>query len=353
MKKTIYKIRPLATLTVCLVISLLMLRGVAFAQKDSTAIKADTTAVSEDSTEAPAKVKKIKPVKNTFESVWIIDNQTVMVPVKGTFEMDIMHRFGTVNKGYSDFWGFFAPSNMRLAADYAPIQNLYLGVGITKSNMLWDASAKYSIFTQTPKKYPVSLTFYTDMAYDTRDDEDNSMFKYATHRFSFFNQILIARKVNEKLSLQVGPNLSHQNSVNGFYTKNDSTGQDIFTEMKHDHFAVAFSGRYKLTEGTSVMLNYDQPVTKHAINNPNPNLSLGFEFTTSNHTFQLFIGNYSYLNPQRNNLFNQNSPFPYNDQTKTHANRYADNPDTTEDESTRVKGGQFVIGFNITRLWNY
>lgn len=37
-------------------------------------------------------VKEIKPVKNTFESIWAIDQQTVLVPVKGTFEMDFQHR---------------------------------------------------------------------------------------------------------------------------------------------------------------------------------------------------------------------------------------------------------------------
>src|SRR4051812_38416698 len=104
-----------------------------------------------DSTAAPEEIKpaKPKPVKHTFESVWIIDNQTVMVPVKKTFEMDIMHRFGTVDKGYEDFWGFFAPANIRLAVNYAPINKLFIGVGITKSNMLWDANAKYSIISQT------------------------------------------------------------------------------------------------------------------------------------------------------------------------------------------------------------
>ena len=63
--------------------------------------------------EAP-KTTKAKPVKNTFQSVWIIDNQTVLVPIKGTLEMDIMHRFGTWDKGYEDFWGLFASSNIRL-----------------------------------------------------------------------------------------------------------------------------------------------------------------------------------------------------------------------------------------------
>ena len=84
-----------------------VVRGICFGgvllMMNTTIFAQDTTAV-EEVTEAPAKAK---PVKNTFQSVWIIDNQTVMVPVKGTLEMDIMHRFGTWNKGYDDLWGFF------------------------------------------------------------------------------------------------------------------------------------------------------------------------------------------------------------------------------------------------------
>ena len=295
--------------------------------------------LAQDSTEAappPATPAKIKPVKNTFQSIWIIDNQTVMVPVKGTFEMDIMHRFGTIDKGYENFWGFFAPSNIRLAVTYAPINKLNLGIGITKDHMLWDASAKYSLITQTKRKYPVSVSFYTDMAYDTRKDADGSIFKYQSQRMLFFHQLIIARKINDKLSVQVAPSISHQNSVNGYYTKNDSTGKSIFTDMKHNHFAVAVSARYKLTEITSVLFNYDQPITKHATNNPSPNLSLGLEFNTSNHSFQLFLGNYSTLSQPRNNLYNENNAFKYS------------NPD-----GTKVSGNKFLIGFNITRLWNY
>jgi len=292
----------------------------------------DSTAVAEI-TAAP---KKVKPVKNTFQSIWIIDNQTVMVPVKGTFEMDIMHRFGTVQKGYDDFWGFFSPSNIRLGVTYSPINKLNLGIGITKSNMLWDVSAKYSIIAQTKGKYPVSVTYYGNVAYATLKDKDKSIFKYTTQRISFFNQLIIARKVTDKLSVQIAPSVSHQNAVSGYYTKNDSTGTAIFKNMKFDHFAIAVSGRYQLTNVTSLLINYDQPITTHATNNPNPNLSFGFEFNSSGHTFQLFMGNYSLLNQQRNNLYNTNSPFDY-----------------TQADGTKVKGGAFLIGFNITRLWNW
>lgn len=317
------------SLPLILLACLLMVQGTLWAQDDTTAV----TVVEEEQTE---EVAKVKPVKNTFQSVWIIDNQTVMVPVKGTFEMDIMHRFGVVDKGYEDFWGFFAPSNIRLGFSYVPIKNLNVGLGITKSNMLWDGSVKYSIITQTPKKYPVSVTYYGNMAWDTRKDEDNSLFKYYTDRFSYFNQIIIARKVTDKLSVQVAPSHSHQNWVYGYYKPVDSVNKVIANEMDHNHFALAISARYKLTDVTSIMFNYDQPLTRHDTNNPNPNVSFGLEFNTSSHSFQVFMGNYFYLNPQRNNLFNHNSPFSYDDVN-----------------GNEIKGGKFLIGFNITRLWNY
>ena len=317
-------------LPVLLLAFLLLLQGTLRAQDDTTEVVSEEPVVEEEA--AP----KVKPVKNTFNSVWIIDNQTVMVPVKGTFEMDIMHRFGVIDKGYDDFWGFFAPSNIRLGFSYVPIKNLNVGLGITKSNMLWDANVKYAIITQTPTKYPVSVTYYGNVAWDTRKDEDESIFRYYTDRFSFFNQLIIARKVTDKFSVQVAPSHSHQNWVYGYYKPVDSVTKEIAKEMKHDHFAVALSARYQLTPVTAVLVNYDQPITRHDTNNPNPNISFGLEFSTSSHSFQVFMGNYFFLSPQRNNLFNHNSPFAYDDVN-----------------GNKVKGGKFLIGFNITRLWNY
>src|SRR5512138_1524418 len=116
--KPIYKIKNRALFSSLVVLFLLQYTGV---------VAQDSTAAEE-----PQVVAKVKPVKNTFQSVWLIDNQTVLVPVKGTFEMDIMHRFGTVDKGYEDFWGFFAPSNIRLGFSYVPINKLNVGVGVTK-----------------------------------------------------------------------------------------------------------------------------------------------------------------------------------------------------------------------------
>jgi uncharacterized beta barrel domain-containing protein DUF5777 len=283
-------------------------------------------------------VKKVKPVKNTFESIWIIDNQTTLVPLKHSFEMDIVHRFGTLETGYEDFYGLFAPSNISLRFSYVPIDNLLIGTAITKQNMTWEGYAKYAIIKQTKGRYPVSVSYYGNIAVDSRK-KDN--FVYWSDRLMYFHQILIARKINNKLSIQVAPSVTHQNVVNGYYETSGSVADSTYKaevkgEMQHNHFALAISARYKIKQGMSVLFGYDQPLTAHKTNNPNPNLSLGIEFTTSSHAFQLFFTNYYYVTPSRNNLFNKNNPIDidgFNDIT--------------------FYPGHFLIGFNITRLWNY
>jgi hypothetical protein len=297
-----------------------------FAQ-DTTVTTTDTTVVADE--QAAPVMHKVKPAKNTFGSIWIIDNQTVMVPIKKSFEMDIMHRFGTIKNGYEDFYGFFAPSNIRLGFNYVPINNLLVGLSITKQNMTWEGYAKYALIKQTTGQYPVSISYYGNVAVDSRK-KDN--FLHSSDRLMYFNQLLIARKLTPKLSVQVAPSLTHINIVNGYF-KSEPTGKPapdslhsvLYGEMKHNHIAIAFSGRYQIKTAMAAIVNIDQPVTKHATGNPRPNVSFGIELSTSAHAFQFFLGNYSSITPERNNLFNKND----------------------------YTNGEFLIGFNIPRIWNY
>ncbi len=278
----------------------------------------DTTAVTAPDTTEVTDTKKVKPVKDTFGSAWLMDNQTVIVPIKGTLEFDIQHRFGTVDKGRKDVFGLFAPSNIRLGLSYSPINLLFVGAGLTKERMQVDMNAKYALLQQTVGKIPVSVTYFGNMVIDARD---KSFFRYGVHRLSYFNQLMVARKITDKFSAQVAPSLSWFNNVEGYV---DSKGE-IQKKMNNYHFAYSVLGRYKISENSAIIAGYDQPLTQHPTNNPRPNISFGFETTTSSHAFQVFAGNYYGIVPQSNNMFNQN------DYTK----------------------GQFVIGFNITRLYNF
>src|SRR5690606_31796651 len=232
-----------------------------------------------------------------------IDNQTVFVPVKGTFEFDIQHRFGLVKNGYQDLFGLYAPSNIRLGFSYVPVRKLMVGFGITKTNLTWDLHAKYALLEQTRSgSVPVSITYFGNAAIDTRDKDffANPDALVAADRFSYFHQVLIARKVSDKLSIQAAGSISHFNTVDAF---EDPSGE-VVQRWNNDHLAVAFSARYAITGATNLLINYDQPLTSHEVLDPQPNLSFGIEFKTSSHQFQFFAGNFYNITPQRNQVFN-------------------------------------------------
>ena len=62
-------------------------------------------------------------------------------------------------------------------------------------------------------------------------------------RLSYFNQLIIARKINDKLSVQIAPNHSHQNLVNGYFVKLDSATLKAKPEMVHDQFSISLAAR--------------------------------------------------------------------------------------------------------------
>jgi hypothetical protein len=282
-----------------------------------------THLIAQDSTSSNAPVVKKKSfVKNTFEGNHIIDNQTVIVPIKGTFEFDIQHRFGTFEKGWKDLGGLFANANMLLGFSYVLLNDLQIGFGATNDRMQTVGTLKYALLKQTKDNAtPVSVTLFGNAVMDTRAKNSSLPIVNVQDRFSYFSQLIIAKKINEKISLQVAPSFSYYNNVEAFYTD----ANVIQPKTNNGHLSISAAGRYKLTDGMSIIANYDQPITQHPMNNPNPNIAIGLDMKTSGHDFQIFLGNYGYVLPQTNNMFN------HNDFTKS----------------------QFLIGFNISRLWNF
>lgn len=262
--------------------------------------------------------KDTRPVRAMFESPYLIDNQSVEVNQAKTLEFVMQHRFGVVEEGLSDIFGIYGPANIRLSISYAPIKNLSVGFGTTKKNKYQDLNLKYAIFRQTRSgSFPVSITYFGNVAIDSRKKE---IFINSSDRVSYFHQLIIARKITPALSVQVAPSLSHFNAVDGYVEGNSINGK-----MDNDHIAVSLAGRLKISPQSSIIFDYDQPITEHFTNNPHPNLALGFEIATSSHAFQIFLGNYSGIVQQENNVFNLND----------------------------YELGKFLIGFNITRNWNF
>lgn len=266
-----------------------------------------------------------KPTRPHYESAWLIDNQSVVVPRKKTFEFVIQHRFGLVESGLKDMFGLYLPSNIRLGVSYTILDDIgfgsfkgpvAIGIGSTKDNRIQDINIKYGMLQQTRNnRIPVSITYFGNTAFETSMKTEELPNGNESDRQSYFHQLIISRRFSSKLSIQVAPSISHYNVVNPY--------------MNNDHIAVAVGGRFKFSSQSSILINVDQPITEHKLYNPQPNVSLGIEIGTSAHAFQIFATNYQALVPQKNNVANQNDPWgdPW------------------------YEG--FLIGFNITRLWGF
>lgn len=258
-----------------------------------------------------------KPERPAFESSYIIDNQTNVLLNKNTLEVMMQHRFGQIDEDNSLLGIYGAGTNIRLAVSYGILDWVTIGYGITKRNRVSDFSLKVGILEQTRSdRTPLSITYYGNMGIDGRSgDANDGLFLTKQDRYSYYHQLIFARRFSSKISLQLSPMFSHFNAVdNGF---------------KNDRISIALGGRYKVSPQTSILLDFTLPLTVD-IAGPDtgdydkPGLSIGAEFATSSHAFQIFLSNYTGIVQQYNNMKNVNEPFT-----------------------------DFVIGFNITRNYNF
>lgn len=255
-----------------------------------------------------------KPERPAFESSYIIDNPTNILYSKNTLEIQMSHRFGLINGGTNDLAGIWAPANIRIGASYAIHERLTVGFGTTKFDRLQDFNWKVGLLRQTrSNRMPVSISYFGNFVIDARRREN---FSLDQHRYSYFNQLIIARRFTRTFSMQTGFSVSHYNLVE--------------QRMRNDVIALAMGGRLKVSPQTSVLVEFSQPFIHHLDgvsldNDPKAGFSVGAEFATSGHVFQLFITNLNGIVPQKNYMFNQNDFFK----------------------------GDFLIGFNITRKYNF
>jgi len=265
--------------------------------------------IAQDAAEATS-----NPVRFTFGTSLLIENQTVETPYKGGLELEIHHRFSRITN-YHDLFGIYGSANTRIGLNYGITDKLMVGAGTTKDYKLQDIQWKYLILQQTEdNSMPVSLSYYGNIVVDLQtEDQFGPAASYKDmHRLSYFTQLIIARKLSEKISVQVAPSAVYFNSVPIY---SDSTG------YKNFNLGLSAGVRANLFGSHSLMLEYDQLLTKQDLDvQPKPNLALGWEISTATHTFQVFVTNYNQIISQRNLVFNKN------DFTK----------------------GDYLVGFNIT-----
>lgn len=281
-------------------------------------LMASATLYAQESNESQTAPPPKEFVKATFENGVAINNQTIENPGEKSLDFMIQHRFGLI-KNETDLFGLFAPANIRMGLTYGITKRISVGIGATKNKTLYDLQGKYMILKQTKQGgIPVSVSYFGDVARSAQDNDNflNQDGEYKpANKLSYFHELMVARKINSTVSLQLAGTYSHFNIIDSVY------GQ-------HDFYGVSFVGRYKFSPQSSAIIEFDYLLNVSAIDEasrPKPNLSIGYEVSTGSHQFQIFVCTADAIINQEYLVFNQN--------------------DFTKKE--------VLLGFNITRQWSF
>lgn len=220
----------------------------------------------------------------TFKTTRVINGHSVETVNHGVLMFIIGHRFGRLNSGIREFFGI-DNATIRLGFEYGITDNLSIGYGRSSFEKTYDGFAKYKILRQSTgkKRMPITMTALATAAIKSARFSEPDRENYATSRFTYTFGLLIARKFNDYLSLQLSPTLVHRNLV---ATKDD----------RNDVFVLGAGGRVKLTGSLAVNLEYSwivpgQIESKLYGEKVQDAFSVGIDLETGGHVFQLHFTN--------------------------------------------------------------
>ncbi len=215
----------------------------------------------------------------TFKATRIINGQSVENTSGGVLSFIIAHRFGKINDGFYELFGL-DQSTIRFGLEYGISNDLNIGIGRSSFQKTFDAYIKYKLLKQSTgaKKMPVTLSLFSGMAANGREDLIPGEKDRFSSRLSYSFQALIARKFNNNLSLQLSPTVIHRNLV--------ATNDDL-----NDVYALGLGGRYKLNNRVAINAEYFYRMQSDRLPDTNNAIALGVDIETGGHIFQLHITN--------------------------------------------------------------
>lgn len=179
----------------------------------------------------------------TFKTTRLGLGHSIETRKKGALQISLYNRYWDI----PDFKGqrFLADVvSTRYGLEYAITDDFTFGAGYTNYDKISDGYVKYKLLKQqqNSKKGFISLTLLQTISH--KKITSPTIYQPTTSDgYAFVSQLLIARKINQNLSLQVSPTFLHSQS-------------NRFLNESKNQFAIAFGGRHKINEHTAVVSEY-------------------------------------------------------------------------------------------------
>ncbi|MDP5092386.1 MAG: DUF5777 family beta-barrel protein, partial [Polaribacter sp.] len=182
----------------------------------------------------------------TFKTIRIGLGHSIETRKKGALQIALYNRYWNI----PDFKGqrFLADVvSTYYGLEYAFTDDVTFGMGYTNHDKIIDGYLKYRLLKQqkNAKKAPISITLVQTFSHRKTVDGGVNYLQplVESNKYGFSSQVLIARKLNSNLSLQIAPIFIHSQS------------NELLNESKNQ-FAISFSGRHKFNKHASIVSEY-------------------------------------------------------------------------------------------------
>jgi hypothetical protein len=218
-----------------------------------------------------------QPVTSVFKGIKIVNFESTKLVGEKQLQFIISHRFGDLSDGIDNFIGL-DDATARIQFVYGITDWLNVGISRSGFNKTYDAAVKYRLVQQVEGGSPVTVVGYNLLTINTDLDSDLFPGLSFNDRVGYANQVLVSRKFNDWLSLQVSPTYFHDNTV-------IEDGQD------NSQFALGIGGRFKFTKRLAFIGDYGIHLNRVDNSVFNNSLALGLEIETGGHVFQIHVSN--------------------------------------------------------------
>lgn len=221
----------------------------------------------------------IKVVEKIFPTLLLFNFPTTSVLPKGEMKLYLSHRMGVLGVGADGLFGLYQ-ANSRIGSDLGVNKFITIGFGSTSQQKLYDAYLKLRLIKQSAK-FPfeiTALTFIAQSSLKLNYPEDKQA---SWQRTQYANELLFARALNSKFSMQLAFAHVHKNMVATARDKNDM---------------VSFGGALNYKTGRMIYVAAEYMYfPKNQVNSVAVQqhiLSLGLQIHTGpRHVFQIFLSN--------------------------------------------------------------
>lgn len=249
-----------------------------------------------------------KPDLQLFHATHVVNLPTTETLQKGDLEFEISHRFlPLIKEGSKALYGLDGPANIKFGLTYGITNSAALGIARSSLNDNYELILKQKLLSADNNFLPAVFALRAGAAWN--NDTPGRSYTHSRN-FQYYGQLVINAMYGKRFGIGLVPTYVYNSSIFSF-ERDNSLALGMYAQLYISRM-VSFMGEFN-------------PVID-GIRNGYNSAALGFELETGGHFFKIFITNNERLN----------------------TSQY-----TAGAGSSIDKGGEWRLGFNITRLLKF